>query len=288
MQSQAGNVQQIQSVMQAQSLNCLLPQQGLASLLLSGNLGGVNASNINNISSPSQPASSETPVAALQQLLTSLPPNFQQNVLANNGVGSSSFGSAEGALANLALLLNSANSNNGLGSRQMQQNQQAQPAQLKQPRQQDQLQDSMQRDSQIQAHSELQRCQQQQQQSNGTKQGNLRDGNSFQAQKRRDPSQSQVLPSQQQYHPSNMQDNISASAVIAVAPSLRSTSQTDREEGASGSGNNNKDESLDVLWKMINEDKKTTNEDTMSILGDIDGEDTLSLLPDLDQNFDDR
>ena len=286
MQSQAGNVQQIQSVMQAQSLNCLLPQQGLASLLLSGNLGGVNASNINNIPSPSQPASSETPVAALQQLLTSLPPNFQQNVLANNGVGSSSFGSVEGALANLALLLNPANSNNGLGSRQMQQNQQAQPAQLKQPRQQDQLQDSMQQDSQIQAHSELQRSQQQQQQSNGTKQGNLRDGNSLQAQRRRDPSQSQVLPSQQHHHPSNMQDNISASAVIAVAPSLRSTSQTDREEGASG--NNNKDESLDVLWKMINEDKKTTNEDTMSILGDIDGEDTLSLLPDLDQNFDDR
>ena len=275
MQSQAGNVQQIQSVMQAQSLNCLLPQQGLASLLLTGNLGGVNASNMNNISSPSQPASSVTPVAALQQLLTSLPPNFQQNILANNGVGSSSFGSAEGALANLALLLNSANSNNGLGSRQMQQNQQAQPAQLKQPRQQDQLQDSMQRDSQIQAHPELQRCQQQQQ-SNGTKQGNLRDGNSFQAQRRRDPSQSQVLPSQQHYHPSNMQDNISASAVVAVAPSLRSTSQTDRDEGASG--NNNKDESLDVLWKMINEDKKTTNEDTMSILG----------VPDLDQNFDDR
>lgn len=275
MQSQAGNVQQIQSVMQAQSLNCLLPQQGLASLLLTGNLGGVNASNMNNILSPSQPASSVTPVAALQQLLTSLPPNFQQNVLANNGVGSSSFGSAEGALANLALLLNSANSNNGLGSRQMQQNQQAQPAQLKQPRQQDQLQDSMQRDSQIQAHPELQRCQQQQQ-SNGTKQGNLRDGNSFQAQRRRDPSQSQVLPSQQHYHPSNMQDNISASAVVAVAPSLRSTSQTDRDEGASG--NNNKDESLDVLWKMINEDKKTTNEDTMSILG----------VPDLDQNFDDR
>lgn len=277
MQSQAGNVQQIQSVMQAQSLNCLLPQQGLASLLLTGNLGGVNASNMNNISSPSQPASSVTPVAALQQLLTSLPPNFQQNILANNGVGSSSFGSAEGALANLALLLNSANSNNGLGSRQMQQNQQAQPAQLKQPRIQDQLQDSMQRDSQIQAHPELQRCQQQQQ-SNGTKQGNLRDGNSFQAQRRRDPSQSQVLPSQQHYHPSNMQDNISASAVVAVAPSLRSTSQTDRDEGASGSGNNNKDESLDVLWKMINEDKKTTNEDTMSILG----------VPDLDQNFDDR
>lgn len=73
------------------------------------------------------------------------------------------------------------------------------------------------------------------------------------------------------------------SASLAVASSAKSTSQDDGKEGGA-SGNNNKDESLDVLWKMINEDKQTINEDTMSILGDNDVDDTLSLLPDLDQD----
>jgi hypothetical protein len=50
-----------------------------------------------------------------------------------------------------------------------------------------------------------------------------------------------------------------------------------------------KDESLDILWKMINEEKKGRNSDDVddglslcSAMGDID--DTMSLIPDLDQD----
>ncbi len=40
---------------------------------------------------------------------------------------------------------------------------------------------------------------------------------------------------------------------------------------------NNKDESLDVLWKMIHEDRQTKNEETMSLLGNTDFDDGMSV-----------
>ena len=48
-----------------------------------------------------------------------------------------------------------------------------------------------------------------------------------------------------------------------------------------GGGSNHKDETLDVLWKMINEDRETKNIDE-SDMANVMGE-TLSLLPDLDE-----
>jgi len=61
----------------------------------------------------------------------------------------------------------------------------------------------------------------------------------------------------------------------------------DGDNNGGGGPSGRKDESLDVLWKMINEDRETKNDDTMSLLGDgEDGmtmDDTMSLLPDLGQ-----
>ena len=42
-------------------------------------------------------------------------------------------------------------------------------------------------------------------------------------------------------------------------------------------GSSNKDESLDVLWKMIYEDRHTKNEETMSLLGNNDVDDGMSV-----------
>ncbi len=42
-------------------------------------------------------------------------------------------------------------------------------------------------------------------------------------------------------------------------------------------GSSNKDESLDVLWKMIHEDRHTKNEETMSLLGNNDFDDGMSV-----------
>jgi hypothetical protein len=42
-------------------------------------------------------------------------------------------------------------------------------------------------------------------------------------------------------------------------------------------GSSNKDGSLDVLWKMIHEDRHTKNEETKSLLGNNDFDDGVSV-----------